>query len=47
MKKNFNDLLLSSLDKNHYTFISGDNANAASENIVFDSRLQKHSDNSR
>jgi len=38
MKKNFNDLLLSSLDKNQYTFISGEKSNPEIENLVFDSR---------
>lgn len=38
MKKNFNDLLLSSLDKNQYTFICNENANPEITSLVFDSR---------
>ena len=38
MKKNFNNLLLSSLDKNQYTFICNENTNPEITSLVFDSR---------
>ena len=38
MKKNFKDLLLSTLDKSQYSFVCGEDSNPEIENLVFDSR---------